>query len=57
MRHCNHQTEIGDMTAGGMLVTRKRQPPDDPTVLQLRNEDRCVRVAANRTEVPTLVAD
>ena len=54
VRGGDHQAEIGDVTARRVLVTRDRQAPDDEPVV-LGDEDRRVRIAADRAQVAPLV--
>src|SRR5438445_2415938 len=56
MRLRDHQTEIRDVTTRRMLVASDREPPDDLSILRLGHEDRRMREASNRAQVPALVA-
>ena len=51
----DHQAEVGDVVARGVRVTADREPPDDP-LLGFGDVDGGVRVAAERAQVPALVA-
>src|SRR5207244_846522 len=53
----DHHPQISNGPARGMLVARDRQTADEPAVLRLRDEDGRVRIAPDRAEITTLVAD
>src|SRR5207302_1667685 len=50
----DHQAEIGDVPARGMLVARDREAADDPALV-LRDEDGGVRIPANGPQVAPLI--
>src|SRR5438270_357710 len=56
VRGGDHEAEVGDVGARGMLVARDRQAPDDGTLV-LGDEDGGVRVASDRPQVAPLVGD
>src|SRR5919201_3046830 len=56
VRRGHHQAEVGDVVARRVLVARDREAADD-AALVLGDVDGGVRVAAERAEVATLVAD
>src|SRR6185437_5235197 len=56
MRLRDHQAEVGDVPAGGMLVARDRESADDDAVV-VGDVDRGIRIAPDRAQIAPLVAD
>ncbi len=56
VRRRDHQSEVTDVSARRMNVTRKRKTGNDLTLL-LGDEHRCIGVAANRPQIAPLVGN